>query len=286
MRKGILLAGGMGTRLYPLTKIMSKHLLPVYDKPMFYYSLSHIMLSGIKDILVISTERDLKFYQEILLDGSQFGVSIHYEVQKDPGGIPEGILIAENFLSGADICLALGDNIFVGNGFQHIMSEANNSEKGTIFAKPVPDPERFGILKMKGDQPLEVIEKPSEYVGNLAVVGMYFLPKVSVEIAKGLKKSKRGELEIADLLNELLGEGLLKVETLSRGIAWFDAGTPKALIEVSNFIQSLENKQMQKIGCLEEIAWRMGYISRSEFEELRNDAPTSFYKKYLEQCNE
>lgn len=281
MRKGIILAGGNGTRLYPLTKNTSKHLLPIYDKPMIYYSLSLLMLAGIKEILIISRDRDLKDYQGHFSDGTHLGMNISYAAQNRPGGIPEGLLIAENFVDGSDICMVLGDNILIGNGLQSQLLDASQNMKTSIFVKQVPDPERFGVLTFKDNQPYKVIEKPKNYVSDLAVLGLYFLPNKSIDVAKTLIPSQRGELEIADLLNILIADGNLNVNELSRGVAWFDAGTPNAMIEVSQYVHTLQSKQRDKIACIEEIALRMGFITKSQIRYLVDSMPSSPYSNYL-----
>lgn len=281
MRKGIILAGGNGTRLYPLTKNISKHLLPIYDKPMIYYSLSLLMLADIKEILIISRERDLKDYQGYFSDGTHLGMNISYATQNRPGGIPEGLLIAENFIDGSDICMVLGDNILIGNGIQSQLLDASHKMETSIFVKQVPDPERFGVLTFKDNQPDKVIEKPKNYVSDLAVLGLYFLPNKSISVAKTLTPSQRGELEIADLLNILISDGNLNVNELSRGVAWFDAGTPNAMIEVSQFIHTLQSKQRDKIACIEEIALRMGFITKSQIRNLTDGMPRSPYSNYV-----
>ena len=281
MRKGIILAGGNGTRLYPLTKITSKHLLPIYDKPMIYYSLSTLMLANIREILIISRDRDLPDYKSLFSDGKHLGLDISYASQNVAGGIPEGLLIAEDFLDGDDICMVLGDNIFIGNGLQNLLIDASEKREASIFVKQVPDPERFGVLKLKNDLPEKIIEKPKTYVSDLAVLGIYFLPNKSIDIAKTLTMSPRGELEIADLLNNLILNGNVSTKELSRGVAWFDAGTPSALHDVAGFVSALQSKQVEKIACLEEIALRMDFINRSQFLALIDGLPSSTYSEYL-----
>ncbi|MBA3873367.1 MAG: glucose-1-phosphate thymidylyltransferase RfbA [Anaerolineae bacterium] len=269
--KGIVLAGGHGTRLYPLTEVMSKQLLPVYDKPMIYYSLSMLMLAGIRDILLISTPSALPIFQGLLKDGKQWGLNIQYVGQTEPRGIAEAFLLGADFIGDDNVCLILGDNIFYGYSISEQLQQAAKIESGAIvFAYQVKDPERYGVVEFdKSDRVLSIEEKPKQPRSNFAVTGLYFYDNQVVQIAKNLKPSPRNELEITDVNNEYLRTGQLKVAQFGRGIAWLDAGTHESLLQASMFVQAVEARQGLKIACLEEIALRMGYIQPDQLQ-IRN----------------
>lgn len=281
--KGIILAGGSGTRLHPMTTLISKQLLPVFDKPMIYYPLSVLMLAGIRDILIISTPRDLPLYEELFQDGSQLGLNLSYRRQPSPDGLAQAFLIGEPFIGGDRVCLALGDNIFYGYGLSGILAEAGRlTEGGLIFAYWVKDPERYGIVEFnRQGEAVSLEEKPKNPRSPYAVVGLYFYDNQVIEIARGLKPSARGELEITDVNREYLKRGKLKVEILGRGMAWLDTGTPESLLEASNFMAVIEHRQGLKVACLEEIAYNKGYISREELERLALPLRKSQYGEYL-----
>lgn len=281
--KGIILAGGHATRLYPATKTVSKQLLPVYDKPMVYYPLSVLMLAGIREILIISTPVDLPLFWRLLGDGSQIGLSISYEEQPKPEGLAQAFIIGKDFIAGHPSCLILGDNIFYGQGLvEHIRRAAKNKSGATIFAYWVNDPERYGVLSFKRDgKAKEIIEKPKSHVSNWAVTGLYFYDRQVAEYASSIKPSKRGELEITDLNRIYLKKNALHVEKLGRGIAWLDTGTHESLVQATIFIQTIEQRQGLKIACLEEIAYRMGYISGEKLEEIAQTMNNSGYGDYL-----
>jgi len=288
--KGILLAGGNGTRLYPLTKVMSKQLLPVYDKPMIYYPLSVLMLFGIRDILIISTPVDTPNIEKLLGDGSKLGMNIQYAVQQKPNGIAEAFIIGADFIGSDDICLILGDNIFyMGQQFETFKTcvKDNLGKKATIFAYHVSDPERFGVVEF--DNNLRVIsieEKPAKPKSNYASVGLYFYPSDVVSKAKQLSPSARGELEITDLNNEYLREGRMSVVPMRRGSAWLDAGTPESLMASGQFIQIIEQRQGLKIACIEEIAYNMGFIDDKQFLNIIENLHAGKYKDYLQNVYE
>jgi glucose-1-phosphate thymidylyltransferase len=281
--KGILLAGGNGSRLYPLTRTVSKQLLPVYDKPVLYYPLSVLMLAGIRDILVISTPRDLPLIENLLEDGSQWGLSFSYKVQPTPGGIAQAFLIGEEFIDKSPVCLILGDNIFFGHDLMHLLLDAAGLRSGaTVFAYRVNDPERFGVVEFdKSFRALSVEEKPKSPRSNWAVTGLYFYDANVVQVAKQLKPSPRGELEITDVNLLYLQKKQLNVKPLGRGIAWLDAGTHDALLSASLFVQTLEQRQGLKIACLEEIALLQGFIDASQFERLIDATGRTDYGTYL-----
>jgi len=282
-RKGIILAGGKATRLYPLTLSISKQLIPVYNKPMIYYPLTTLMLSGIRDILLISTEKDIKNFKDLLGDGNLWGINIQYAIQKKPEGIAQSLLIAENFLSGAPCALILGDNLFYGNSLTRIFQKANNNLSGaTLFAYPVNNPERFGVVKFDNKfNVLDIAEKPQITKSNYAITGLYFYDENAVDYAKSLTPSKRGELEITDLNNIYLKNNNLKVEVFGRGIAWLDTGTFDSLHEASSLVRTLEHSQNLKIGYPEEISWRMGWIDDKELETLALKHEANDYGRYL-----
>ncbi|MDH1333205.1 glucose-1-phosphate thymidylyltransferase RfbA [Comamonas thiooxydans] len=285
-RKGIILAGGSGTRLHPATLAISKQLLPIYDKPMIYYPLSTLMLAGIRDILIISTPQDTPRFQQLLGDGSQWGLNLQYEVQPNPDGLAQAFLIGEKFINGAPSALVLGDNIFYGHDFPRLLKDADAKEHGaTVFAYHVQDPERYGVAEFdaKG-QVLSLEEKPVVAKSNYAVTGLYFYDARVVELAKSVKPSPRGELEITDLNNIYLADGALNVQLMRRGYAWLDTGTHDSLLEAGQFIATLEQRQGLKVSCPEEIAFRSGWIDARQMETLAQPLLKNGYGKYLMQC--
>ncbi|MEG2082095.1 MAG: glucose-1-phosphate thymidylyltransferase RfbA [Oscillospiraceae bacterium] len=288
--KGIVLAGGAGTRLYPLTMVTSKQLLPVYDKPMIYYPLSTLMLAGIKDILIISTPEDTPRFEHLLGDGSQFGISLSYKVQPSPDGLAQAFLIGSEFINGDSCAMVLGDNIFYGNGFSKLLNEAvQNAENGkaTVFGYHVEDPQRFGIVEFsKEGKVLSVEEKPQEPKSNYAITGLYFYGKDVVEKAGKVLPSARGELEITTLNDMYLQEGKLDVQLLGRGFAWLDTGTMDSLVEAANFVQTVEKRQSIKISALEEIAYRNGWIDREKLLESAQKYGKSPYGEHLKRVAE
>jgi len=282
-RKGIILAGGYGTRLYPSTVVISKQLLPVYDKPMIFYPLSTLMLAGIREILIISTPKDLSRYEELLGDGSRLGLQISYALQQEPKGLADAFLVAENFLGNDLSVLILGDNIFYGSRItEELILGKERDEGATIFAYQVKEPERYGVIDFNEEGLANSIEeKPSNPKSNWVVTGLYYYDSNVVDIAKSLKPSKRGELEITALNQVYLNKGLLKVQKLGRGFAWLDTGTHESLLEASRFISTLETRQGVKISCPEEIAWRLGYINDEKLLKLANDYSNNQYGSYL-----
>ena len=281
--KGIILAGGSGTRLYPLTKVVSKQLMPVYDKPMIYYPLSTLMSAGIKEILIISTSKDLSLFKELLGTGEDYGCFFQYEAQDEPNGLAEAFLIGESFIGKDSVALILGDNIFYGSGLNQILQECTKPQGGIIFAYHVLDPERYGVVQFDDDKKVVSIEeKPNKPKSNFAVPGIYFYDNSVINIAKNITPSTRGELEITDINKAYLKNSSLSVKILDKGTAWLDTGTFKSLMQASQFVQVIEDRQGQKIGCIEETAYKMGFINKTQLLKLAKPLLKSGYGEYLQ----
>lgn len=280
--KGIILAGGSGTRLHPLTLAVSKQLMPIYDKPMIYYPLSTLMWSGIKDILIISTPKDLPLFEALLGDGKKYGCTFQYAVQEEPNGLAEAFIIGEDFIGNDKVALILGDNIFYGTGLENLLQQNNNPQGGIIYAYHVHDPERYGVAEFdENGTVISIEEKPKQPKSNYAIPGIYFYDNDVVEIAKNIKPSHRGELEITDINKAYLKQGKLQVSVLDKGTAWLDTGTFKSLMQASQFVQVIEERQGLKIGAIEEVAYKMGYISKQQLQNLIHPLIKSGYGKHL-----
>lgn len=284
--KGIVLAGGAGTRLYPSTMTVSKQLLPIYDKPMIYYPISVLMLAGIKDILIISTPQDLPNFEKLLKDGSQFGLRLSYKEQPSPDGLAQAFILGEEFIGNDSVALVLGDNIFYGPGFsaqlKNAVQQAENKQEATVFGYPVKDPERFGVVEFDANgKAISIEEKPIKPKSNYAVTGLYFYDNSVIEKAKALKPSARGELEITDLNRIYLNEGKLNVELFGRGFAWLDTGTHKSLLRAGQYVETIEENQGIKIACLEEVAYRMGFLTKDEIVKLAEKYKNNEYYSYV-----
>ncbi|WP_445730711.1 glucose-1-phosphate thymidylyltransferase RfbA [Mariniflexile sp.] len=282
--KGIILAGGSGTRLHPLTKVVSKQLMPIYDKPMIYYPLTTLMSAGIKEILIISTSKDTPMFKELLGTGKDYGCTFGYAIQEQPNGLAEAFLIGETFIGNDNVALILGDNIFYGSGLNETLQATINPKGGVIFAYHVQDPNRYGVVEFdEQNKVISIEEKPEAPKSNYAVPGIYFYDNSVISIAKNIKPSKRGELEITDVNKAYLKLGNLKVQILDKGTAWLDTGTFTSLMQASQFVQVIEERQGQKIGCIEEVAYKMGYIDKSQLHKLAEPLLKSGYGKYLQQ---
>jgi glucose-1-phosphate thymidylyltransferase len=282
--KGIILAGGNGTRLYPITKATSKQLLPIYDKPLIYYPLSILMLAGIKDILIITTQKDQKNFQSLLSDGSDWGINLEYMIQPNPDGIAQAFILGEKFIGKDSVCLILGDNIFYGQGFTPMLKQAVSLQDGSvIFGYQVKDPERFGVIEFDKDKKvISIEEKPLKPKSNFAITGLYFFDNKVVDISKNIKPSDRGELEITDIIDVYLKRNKLKVELLGRGFAWLDTGTHDSLIDASHFVQTIEHRQGYKIACLEEIAYNNSWITKEKVLKIAEPLSKNRYGQYLQ----
>ena len=283
MMKGIILAGGKGTRLYPMTKTVSKQLLPIYDKPLIYYPLSTLLLAGIRDILIISTPEDTPMYEKLLGGGEQIGINISYKVQKTPRGLADAFILGEEFIGNDSVCLVLGDNVFYGRDFTRILRDAMDNNKGaTIFGYPVSDPRAFGVVEFDKDfNVVSIEEKPENPKSKYAVPGLYFYDNSVIEIAKKVKPSARGEIEITAVNNEYLRRGNLKVKLFNRGMAWLDTGSPAGMLQASQFVQTVQNVQGMYISCIEEIAYRRGFITKEQLREIGEELKMTDYGKYI-----
>ncbi len=281
--KGIVLAGGKGTRLYPMTKVISKQLLPIYDKPLIYYPLSVLMLAGIKDILIISTPEDVPVYERLLEDGSKLGIRLEYIVQEKPKGLADAFILGERFIAKDRVCLILGDNVFYGQNLTRVLDHAKENKDGaTIFGYPVNNPTEFGVVEFdENKNVISIEEKPKQPKSSYAVPGLYFYDNDVIEIAKNVKPSKRGEIEITSVNNAYLEKGKLKVELLGRGMAWLDTGTPEGMLKASEFVEAVQSRQGFYISCIEEIAWRRGFITKEQLKAIGNELKMTDYGKYI-----
>ena len=283
--KGIVLAGGEGTRLSPLTKVISKQILPIYDKPMIYYPISVLMLAGIKEILIISTSRDIVYFKDLLGDGSNLGINFYYKIQEKPRGLADAFILGEKFIGRSDVCLVLGDNLFYGANLQKMLEiskkETSTEKKAIIFGSYVPDPERYGVVEFEGKKIISLEEKPVNPKSNYAVVGLYFYTNEVIEISKNVRPSDRGEIEISSVNNAFLNNNKLKLKLFNRGITWLDTGTPDSYNDANNFIKSIENRHGLKIAALEEISLRMNYITKDQLRNYLKNKPQSNYYNYL-----
>lgn len=281
--KGIILAGGKGTRLYPITKSVSKQLLPIYDKPLIYYPLSILMLADIKDVLIISTEKDTPLYEELLGDGARLGINIKYKVQKTPRGLADAFIIGEDFIGDDSVCLILGDNIFYGNDMTATLTNAIKNNRGaTVFGYPVMDPKEFGVVEFdENGKVLSIEEKPQKPKSDYAIPGLYFYDNRVIEIAKSVKPSERGEIEISAINNEYLKMGELDVRLMKRGMAWLDTGTPKGMLQAAMFVETVQDRQGFYVSCIEEIAWRRGFIDTCQLKKLGDELKSTDYGRYI-----
>ena len=281
--KGIILAGGKGTRLYPMTKVVSKQLLPIYDKPMIYYPLSALLLANIREVLIISTPDDLPVYERLLGDGSKLGIRIEYKVQETPRGLADAFILGEEFIGDDSVCLILGDNIFFGQYFSKLLKDASSFDEGaTIFAYPVKDPTAFGVVEFdKNNKAVSIEEKPQNPKSKYAVPGLYFYDNNVVEIAKNVKPSARGEIEITAVNNEYLAKGLLNVTVMGRGMAWLDTGTPQGMLQASQYVEAVQSRQGFYVSCIEEIAWRRGFIDDNQLRTIGEELKSTEYGKYI-----
>jgi len=281
--KGIILAGGKGTRLYPMTKVISKQLLPIYDKPLIYYPLSVLMLAGIKEVLIISTPEDTPVYERLLGHGNQLGITIHYQVQQQPRGLADAFILGEDFIGTNSVCLILGDNVFYGQNLTRVLEKAKSTQQGaTIFGYPVNNPTDFGVVEFDSQyNVLSIEEKPKQPKSHYAVPGLYFYDNEVIEIAKNVKPSNRGEIEITSINNVYLERGSLKVELLGRGMAWLDTGSPEGMLKASEFVEAVQSRQGFYISCIEEIAWRRGFITKEQLKAIGTELKMTDYGKYI-----